>query len=52
MWVGRGAILLPLEAHKNPLPLNQSLPLPSSVIPLSPGAGPHSQVFMPLHAEN
>ena len=52
MWVGRSAILLPSEAHKNPLLLNQSLPLPSSLILLSPSAELHSQVCLPLCAEN
>ena len=51
MWVERSAILLPSEAHKNPLPLNQSLLPPSSLTPLSPDAELCSPVCMlPLAA--
>ena len=52
MWVRRSAILSPSRAHKNPLPLNQSLLPPSSLSPLSLGAVPHFQACMPLHAAN
>ena len=52
MWVGRSVILLPSEAHTNPLPLNQSLPPPSSLTPPSPDAEPCFPVCMLPHAAN
>ena len=52
MWVGRSVILFPSEAHINPPPLNQSLPPPSSVTPLSPDVEPHSPVCMLPHTAN
>ena len=52
MWIGRGVLLLPSEAHRNHLPLNQSLLPPSSLTPLSPDVEPHSPVCMLPHAVN
>ena len=52
MWIGRSALLFPLEAHTNALPLNQSLPPPSSLTPLSPDVEPHSPVCILPHAVN
>ena len=42
----------PSEAHTNPLPLNQSLPPPSSLTPLSPDAEPCFPVCMLPHTAN
>ena len=52
MWIGRSVLLLPSEAHTNPLPLSQSLPPPSSLTPLSPDIAPHSPVCVLPHAAN
>ena len=52
MWIGRSVLLLTSEAHTNPPSLNQSLPPPSSLTPLSPDVEPHSPVSVLLHAAN